>query len=336
MERLNSYERVEAALRGEMKELPLFLWRRFPGRDGESKKLAKAQLAFQRRFPSDILLVSPIYGYPALAYGAELEKGWLSTGERRVKRPIIGVVEDWEALEELDVEEERVLAMAVETVELLASAMEGEVPILQMVYSPLTICEMIGGGRLFEDLKEKLEMVREGLKTITSTMAELSRASLDAGADGVFLVNRTTRTLKANERRLAAYYDRRVLRASRRCLLRALHIHGEKTHLDLVAEEYPIEAISWTSEEPSLEEAERRFKGLLLGGLDVETLRRGERGEIKKMVEEAVDSVSWGRLILTPRCALHLSTPEESIDMVIEATAAYRRRHHSSSHRRLL
>jgi uroporphyrinogen decarboxylase len=335
---LNSYERIETALRGAgPRELSLFLWRRFPGRDGEARSLARVQLAFHKRFPSDLLKVSPIYGYPALAYGAELEPGWSPTGERRVKRPIIAEGEDWEGLDELDVQE-GVLAMAVETVERLASQLEGETPILQTIYSPLTVCEMIGGDRLLRDLKEEPKMVREGLRTIASTMAELSRASLDIGADGVFLINRTAtrRLLRVDEyRSLVATHDRRVLRASRGCLLRVLHLHGDETHF-VIAEEYPIEAINWSSKKPSLEEAARRFKGLILGGLDVKTLRKGGREEIEDRVREALSSVSEGRLVLAPGCALHLSTPVENLDTVIETVKAYRRRQRSWSQSRLL
>ena len=326
---MESYELIEAALRGEeLRRLPLLLWRRFPRGDGDAGGLARAQLAFHRRFPSDLLKVSPLYGYPALAYGAELEPGWSPTGERRVRRPLIREAEDWEALDELEVEE-GTLAMAVEAVSLIAERLQGETPILQTIYSPLTICLMIGGDRLPGDLEEEPEMVGEALRTTASTMAELSRASLDAGADGVFLINRTATEgflSQGDYRRLIAPYDRWVLRASRGCLLRVLHLHGDESLFDLVAKEYPIEALSWSSERPTLREAEERFGGLLLGGLDIERLRGGEEEEIEGMVREAVETTSWGRLILAPNCALHLSTPEENLETVLRAVRAYRRR----------
>ncbi len=325
---MDSYELLEAALRGEeIWRVPLLLWRRFPREDRDARSLARAQLNFHRRFPSDILVVSPIYGYPALAYGAELESKWSSTGERGVRRPIIAEAEDWEALDELDVEE-GVLATAVEAVSLIAERLS-ETPMLQTIYSPLTICEMIGGNRLRRDLDEEPEMVLEALRTIASTMAELSRASLDAGADGTLLIVRiaTGESLSEGEyRRRIAPYDRRVLRAARGSLLRVLHLHGEGFPLKTMVEEYPIEAINWSSRKPKLSEVEELFQGLILGGLDIERLRSSEPEEVEEMVREAVESISWGRLVLSPSCALHLSTPEENLDAVLRAAASYRRR----------
>jgi len=326
---MDSYDLLEAALRGEeIWRLPILLWRRFPRDDRDARSLAKAQLNFHRRFPSDILIVSPIYGYPALAYGAELESRWSPTGEREVRRPIIAEAEDWEALDELDVEE-GMLAMAVEAVNLIADRLQGETPILQTIYSPLTICELIGGGRLKRDLDEEPEMVLEALRTIASTMAELSRASLDAGADGVFLIIRTAvgESLGEGEyRRRIAPYDRWILGSARGCLIRAIHLHGERLPLKLVAEEYPIEAMNWSGDRPTLVEAEVLFRGLILGGLDAERLKTLKPDEVEAMVGEIVDSISWGRLILAPNCALHLSTPEENLDSLLEAAAAYRPR----------
>ncbi len=327
---MDSYELIEAALRGEeLWRQPILLWRRFPRDDRDARRLAKAQLNFHRRFPSDILIVSPIYGYPAIAYGAELESEWSPTGEREVRRPIIDEAEDWEALDELDVEE-GVLAMTLEAVGLIAERLQGETPILQTIYSPLTICELIGGERLRGDLDEEPEMVLEALRTIASTMAELSSASLDAGADGVFLIIRTATGESIGEnryRRLIAPYDRRILRAVRGSLIRVLHLHGEDLPLKPMAEEYPIEGMNWSSRKPTLKEAEELFQGLILGGLDVERLRSSEPEEVEEMTREAVEAVSWGRLILAPGCALHLSTPEENLDAVLRVVKTYGQPH---------
>ena len=323
---MNSYELIEAALRGEeIWRQPILLWRRFPRDDRDARRLAEAQLNFHRRFPSDILIVSPIYGYPAIAYGAELKSEWSPTGEREVRRPIIEEAEDWEALDELDVEE-GVLAMTLEAVELIAERLQGETPILQTIYSPLTICELIGGERLRGDLDEEPEMVLEALRTISSTMAELSSASLDAGADGILLIIRTATGESIGEnryRRLIAPYDRRILRAVRGSLIRVLHLHGEDLPLKPMAEEYPIEGMNWSSYKPTLKEAEKIFQGLILGGLDVERLRSSEPEEVEEMTRESIEAVSWGRLILAPGCALHLSTPEENLDAALRVVKTY-------------
>jgi len=310
-------------------EIPVSVWWHFPGRDLDARSLCREQLAFQERFDPDLMKVCPSGGYPSLAYGAEIEYYGSPTGAPRTKVPRIRSSEDWWTVEELDVTD-GVLGETLRAIECISAELEGRVPFVQTVFSPLTICQKIGGNRLLGDLRGDSEGVEEALGTISNTMAEFARANMDAGASGLFFATQmaTEDMLSMDEyRRFGVRYDLPILRAVRtRAFLNVVHIHGENVMFDLIAENYPADALNWHDQRtpPSLAEAHKRFEGALLGGIDERgTLLSGSEDDVEAMVKASVESVSGRRLILAPGCVVPIAAPEANLDKIIRTARSY-------------
>lgn len=318
------FDRIKAAVEGEeLDEIPVSVWWHFPERDLDAQSLCRMQLAFQRRFDPDLMKICPSGGYPSVAFGAEIEYYGSPTGAARTKVPKIRSAEDWAAIEELDVQD-GILGEMLGAVECIGEALEGRVPFIQTVFSPLTICLKIGGNRLLQDLRSESEAVEEALDVISKTMAEFARANLDAGASGLFFATQMATRDRLSEdeyRRFGMRYDLLVLKAvQRRAFFNVVHIHGENIIFDLIAENYPTDALNWHDQRtpPSLAEASTWFPGALLGGIDERNiLVKGTEGDIEAMVKDSVKSVSGRRLILAPGCVIPLEAPESNIDAVI-------------------
>lgn len=325
------FDKIKAAMRGEeLEEIPVSVWWHFPGRDLEAESLCEMQLAFQRRFDPDLMKVCPSGGYPSVAFGAEIEYYGSPTGAPRTRVNRIRSAEDWEALEELDVQD-GVLGEMLRAVECIGAGLEGSAPFIQTVFSPLTICSKIGGDRLLEDIRQESEAVEASLEVVSRTMVEFAKANMDAGASGLFFATQMATRDMLNEgeyRRFGMRYDLPILRAVRsRAFINVVHIHGVNIMFDLIAGNYPADGLNWHDQRtpPSLAEALRRFPGVLLGGVDERnTLVKGAAEDVEAMVKESVGSVSGRRLILAPGCVIPLSAPEANLDEVIRAARSYK------------
>lgn len=325
------FDKIKTAVKGEeLDEIPVSVWWHFPEGDLDARSLCRMQLAFQRRFDPDLMKVCPSGGYPSVAFGAEIEYYGSPTGAPRTKVPKIRSAEDWAALEELDVQD-GILGEMLRAVERIGEALEGRVPFIQTVFSPLTICLKIGGNRLLEDLRSESDTVEEALDVISKTMEEFARANLDAGASGLFFATQMAtldRLTEEEYRRYGMRYDLPILRAVRnRAFLNVVHIHGENIMFDLIAENYPADGLNWHDQRtpPSLAEASKRFSGALLGGIDERvTLFKGTEGDVEAMVKDSVKSVSGRRIILAPGCVIPLVAPEFNLDAVIRTAQSYK------------
>lgn len=324
------FDKIKTAIKGEdLDEIPVSVWWHFPERDLDTVNLCEMQLAFQRRFDPDLMKVCPSGGYPSVAFGAEIEYYGSPTGAPRVKSQSIRSSEDWGTLEELDVQD-GVLGEMVRATECIGDGLEGKVPFIQTVFSPLTICMKIGGDRLLEDLRSETDQVEDALEVISRTMTEFARANIDAGASGLFFATQMANLDMLTEgmyRSFGMEYDLPILRAVRsRSFINVVHIHGSNIMFDLIAENYPADGLNWHDQrtQPSLEEASRRFQGMLLGGIDeVDTLVKGTIDDVEDMVKESIRSVSGRRLILAPGCVIPLAAPKANLDAVIHTARSY-------------
>lgn len=324
------FDKIKAALRGSgLDEIPVSVWWHFPGWDLKAESLCEVQLAFQRRFDPDLMKLCPSGGYPSVAFGAEIEYYGSPTGAPRTSVHIIRSAEDWGTLEELDVQD-GVLGEMLRAVECVGNRLEGEVPFIQTVFSPLTICMKIGGERLLKDIREEPELVVDSLEVISRTMAEFARANMDAGASGLFFATQMATQDRLTEEEYRVFgmrHDLPILRAvRRRALINVVHVHGANIMFDLIARNYPADGLNWHDQRtpPGLTQASKRFTGTLLGGIDERgTLVKGKAEDVEAMVKESVLSVSGRRLILAPGCVIPLAAPEANLDAVISTARSY-------------
>ena len=136
---------------------------------------------------------------------------------------------DWTRLEVLD-PSAGVLGEQIEALRLIAKGLEGRVPFLMTVFTPLSIAaRLVPSEEMFlEHLREHPESVRQALEVVTETFVRFTNACLDVGASGLFYATTswaTTDLLTLDEyAALARPYDLRVLEAASGAEFNLLHV----------------------------------------------------------------------------------------------------------------
>ena len=338
---MDKFEKIKAAIKGEpLEEIPISLWHHFPRDDLKAELLVERAMAFQERFDSDFMKFSPSGAYPHLAFGAEVE--YYESMEEEIKalgvydgiskatKLRINSLEDWETLEEVDVNE-GILGEMLRAVKLIGERLDGRVPFIETMFSPITTCQRLAGDRWRKDFEDAPEEVSQALSVISRTMTKFSRAAIDYGASGIFLsVTPTYDWFTEDEyRRFGMRYDLPILKATKpKAFFNVVHVHGSNLMFDLVAGNYPVEGINWADKRtpPSLKEALKKFRGALIGGLnETETLLKGSPEEVEEEVLRSIEATGGRRLILAPGCVIPLNAPEANLDVAIRAARSYRR-----------
>lgn len=325
---MDHWQRTRAAIEGRpCDRVPLSLWRHFPEDDHDPRRLADRMLAWQRRWEFDLVKFMPSGTYGVEDWGAVSAYRGAPNGAREVTGPGIRGVADW-ALKRLDVTQGS-HGRQNEALASVARELDGSVPILQTVFSPLTTARKLAGERLMTDLRRHPEVLHEALETITDATIRFAQDAIACGAHGVFLATQLASHRILTDAEYAAFgrhYDLRVLRAVRGAgRINMLHAHGVDLMLSLVAD-YPVEVFNWHDRltEPGLREAAKSFPGLLAGGLNEgATLVGGSSEATRKEVLDAITQTGGRRLMIAPGCVLRVDTPDEQIEAVVQAVASH-------------
>ena len=325
MAKMTHWERVRAAMRGqETDRAPISLWRHWPVKDEFPDGLAAATLDWQRTYDWDLIKLMPPGTYGIEDWGARTVFKPNDHGVRTVVQYGVTVLAQWPTLAQLDVGQ-GYLGNQVAAVELVAEEMRDNVPILQTIFSPLTTAYKLAGDRIFADLRLHPETFKEGLQIIAQTTARFALACIRAGAHGAFFASQcdTYRLLsEAEYREFGEAFDRIVLDAIRpEAEIILAHAHGHDIMFDLIAS-YPVDAINWHDRLtwPSLAEAQERFTGLVVGGINEwGTLLKGPPEAIRAEIQEAIAQTGGQRYMVGPGCVISTETPPQHIRAAREA-----------------
>ncbi len=99
-----------------------------------------------------------------------------------------------------------------------------------------------------------------------------------------------------------------------------LHLHGENVMFELLAD-YPVQMINWHDRltAPSLKDALRKFKGIVVGGVEErELLVSGAPQAVRAQVRDAIAQTGGRRLMVGPGCVAAIAAPERNIRAVVE------------------
>lgn len=313
---MTSRQRIAAAIRGErVDRTPWALWRHFPGSDEHPESLAAATLEFQRKFEFDFVKITPAAGYLPEAWGVKLSYRENDEGTRSFDTVVIEKPEDWRRLPKLDVRA-GILGRELKAVQLIRRGLDGTVPVIETVFSPVSIASKLAGPNFAAHLREHAHLVRAGLETIAQTLIEFCSAAFDAGADGVFF---STQVAARAQAPLALEWDkpfsRTVLDAIRpRAEVIVLHIHGQQILFDELLD-LPVDIVSWPDRRtaPSLREATHRTTRALCGGLQEWTTLLSTPEAVQAQVDDAVRQTEGRGFVLGAGCVLPLSTPEPNL-----------------------
>ena len=313
-------ERVQAVLSGQEPDRPpISLWRHFPGQDETAAGLADATVAFQRRYDSDLVKLMPTGMYAVIDYGVRVAPSGDEIGTTRFASGPIHEPDDWGRLPDVS-PSARTLGAQVEAVRLVRAAIGPEIPLVQTIFSPLTMAVKAAGK--VETVTQAAERHEPALRAALSKMADdviaFGRACLEAGADGFFFATQLAARGALPDglyRRLGVPHDLHVLHALRGgawCTI--VHLHGLQPMIEL-ADEYPVDAVNWHDRDtpPSLADATRVTGRALVAGI----ARRGviATGRPEEAAAEVRDAVrqGGGRVIVAPGCVIPYQAPPENL-----------------------
>jgi uroporphyrinogen decarboxylase len=330
---VDSRSRVEAALRGEkVDRVPAAAWGHTYREEWAPDALARVTVDRQRRYGWDYVKFQPRAGCFAEAFGARYRGSNHSLrAPLEVGHPIHSHA-DWPKLPAGSAQAPS-LAEQVEALRLTVEELGPEVPVIQTVFSPITVAGYLVGRdkrRAVRDLRRDPEEVLPALEKIADTMIDFARASVEAGAAGVFYAvsgYASAGMLSRDE------YDRWLLPLDRRVLealpaqawFNVLHLCRGQLHFE-IARELPVQAVSWSIHDPGnpgLAEGRRISGKAVMGGLGQRTaLYRGTPDDVAGEVRAALAETGSEWFLLAPGCSVPPGARAENLTAMMRAAAA--------------
>ena len=322
---MTHHERVHAAFRGApVDRVPISFWQHFPQHDRDPASLADATVQYQRRFDLDFVKLMPTGMYSVMDYGVSVVPSGDEIGTTKYAAGPITRAADWARLPVAS-PQRGMLGDQVTVVRLVRQALGAGVPILQTIFSPLTMVAKMVAAPLDAVLREHEAALPAALNRLADDVVAFGLACLDAGADGFFfatqLATRTALPAGAYER-LGVTYDLKVLHALRpRSFSIVLHLHGDEPLFEL-ADRYPIDGVNWHAREtrPSLAQGLMATTRGLVGGIartaaEFESLEAAE-------ARDAIAQTDGRRLLVAPGCVIPSTAPQANLEALRRAVEA--------------
>lgn len=320
-ERMSKRERIAAALAGqEVDNVPVGFWGHVTSDPRTADEIVRETLAFQRRFDWDFVKLMPSGMYYPQALGAELTPASGPGAVNGLARSVVNGPADWATL---PVPEPATgwLAQHVESTRRVRAALGPDVPIIQTLFSPLTVAHKLSLGDTFGSyVRAHVDALHAGLDRIVDGSIAFARATLEAGADGFFFATQEATLDELTEpefAELGRQYDLRVLESlGPRAWFTILHVCRESIMHDMVGD-YPVAAINWDGHHtyPSFAQAPRVWPQALVGGLDRHAeLLHGTPAQVEAAARAAIASVGGRHVILSAGCGLPVARPDANLD----------------------
>ncbi len=307
-------ERIEASLSNRVLDRPpVALWRHFPVDDQNPQDLANAILVFQRTFDFDLVKVTPSSSYCLQDWGARDEWRGDTEGTRAYVGRVIQTPDDWARLPVLDPLKGQ-LADELDCLRMLVKEMGSQTPIIQTIFNPLSQAKnLVGGSELLVHLRQHPQALHAGLKTIAESTRRFIEAVKSTGVSGIFYAVQHAQYGLLSEAEYNIFgrpYDMQVLEPAQDMWLRLLHLHGMDVMFDLFTD-YPVNIINWHDREtaPSLSLAQKRYSGVVCGGVSRQTLVFGSPDQVRSEALEAVQATGGQRILISTGCVAPVITP---------------------------
>lgn len=342
---MNKHERVAAALTGRVADRPsVSTWRHFVDREQNAADLAAAMLEYHRTFDWDWMKINPRATYFAEAWGNTYDFGRYVSVLPTPTRVTLQSTADLERIGPID-PAGGPFGEQLDVVDRIARALDGDAPVIQTIFSPLSIVGWLAGGPagfVIPGLPESLPFLRTAIREapdlldraldgIADTLAAHARLVREAGADGIFFaivrLARDGALTRAEYERFGRPYDSRVLEAVGDAPMNVLHLCGDHVYFDAVAD-YPVHAISWNSEasgNPSFGEGAARTSAAVMGGVAEDTtLPKGTAADVTHAVDMALAATGGRRALIAAGCSVDPSTPTPNLLALRDAARAWR------------
>ena len=324
-------ERVEAALGMRVGDRPpVGAWGHTYKEEWSPGQLAAATIERARRFGWDFVKFQPRATCFAEAFGSVYEPSG-----HRLKGPVLikTAVPDSESWPGVKVVNPKALDDQVEAIGMVARELGPDVPVIQTVFSPITVAGYLVGkskSRVMRDLRKQPDVVGAVLQRIADVLVDFSARSVKAGAAGVFYAISGYASKdampEATYRELVLPTDLSVLnRLPSEAWFNVLHLCGSNLRFEL-SRDIPAKAVSWSIHNqgnPTLVEGRKISGKAVMGGLGQRaSLLYGPPPSVEAEARKAVGETGGYGLLLAPGCSVPPRARDANLAAMVSAIAA--------------
>jgi len=324
-------ERVAAAIAmGVADRPPVGAWGHTYREEWSPEALASITVERARQFGWDFVKFQPRASTFAEAFGSVYKPAG-----HRLKGPVLmsPAVSDLESWRTVELVNRKAFDDQVESIGMVARELGGDVPVIQTVFSPITVGGYLVGksqSRVVRELRKHPELVRPALEKIAEALVDFSRRSVEAGAAGIFYASSgyAGRGVMPERvyRELVLPLDVIVLsRLPPEAWFNVLHLCGSNLNFEL-AREMPTQVVSWSIHNqgnPSLAEGRRLIGRAVMGGLGQRaSLVYGPPPEVEAEARRAVAETGGLGLLLAPGCSVPPRAKDVNLAAMVSAVAA--------------
>jgi uroporphyrinogen decarboxylase len=328
---MNGRDRVEAALAmGVADRPPVGAWGHTYREEWSPEALASVTVKRARQFGWDFVKFQPRASSFAEAFGSVYKPAG-----HPFKGPVLmnAAVPDLDSWRKVELVNRKALDDQVESIGLVVHELGKDVPVIQTVFSPITVGGYLVGkssARVRRELRQHPELVRPALDRIAEALMDFSRRSVKAGAAGIFyaISGYTSKDAMAESayRETLLPYDVGVLRQlPAEAWFNVVHLCGSNLNF-MLARDFPAQAISWSVHNqgnPSLAEGKNLSGRAVMGGLGQRaSLLYGPPPEVASEARRAVAETGGRGLLLAPGCSVPPRAKDVNLAAIVTAIAA--------------
>jgi uroporphyrinogen decarboxylase len=324
---MNGRERVEAAIElGAADRAPVGAWGHTYKEEWSPDELARVTVERARKFGWDFVKFQPRATCFAEAFGSV----YRPAGHRlKGPVPVSFAVPDLDAWRTLSATNPKALSDQVESIGIAARELGPGVPVIQTVFSPITVATYLVGkskSRVVRELRKNPEVVQPALERIAEVLVDFSKRSVRAGAAGIFYAISGFASKDAMPeslyRELVLPLDVRVLeQLPPEAWFNAVHLCGSNLHFGL-SRDIPVQVVSWSVHNqgnPTLAEGHAISGRAVMGGMGQRgTLIYGPPAEVEAEARSAIAEMEGKGFLLAPGC----SVPPRARDANLAAMAS--------------
>lgn len=305
---MDKIERVRAALSGQpVDRVPASFWFHFPADQRAGQAMAKAHLRYYRAADPDFVKVMNDNDYALTGVDA------------------IRASADWRKLRPTPLLS-RPFHDQLDGLRRIADAIGDEVLLVTTIFGPYATASRTTGGIVAEHLKADPEAVSAGLAAIAESLAEFSRACIEAGAAGVYFSAQGGEADRFTREEFESYvkpHEVAVLCAAEKAggTFNVLHICGANLRLDAYAD-YPSQAVNWAPQlgNLSLPAGRDLFRRAVIGGVDQQgSIVDGTSEEIRAEVQHAISEMGTVGFMIGAGCTVPSDIPIENLVLARQA-----------------
>ena len=308
---------------------PVGAWGHTYREEWSPEELAGVTVERARQFGWDFVKFQPRATCFAEAFGSVYKPAG-----HRLKGPVLvsAAVPDLDAWRTVSATNPKALHDQVESIGMVARELGPGVPVIQTVFSPLTVAGYLVGkskSRVVRELRKNPDLVRPALDRIADVLVDFAKRSVKGARQGSSTRSPATRARTRCRRPCIGSWCCRstsvLERLPREAWFNAVHLCGSHLHFGL-ARDMPAQVVSWSVHNqgnPSLAEGRTMSGRAVMGGLGQRgSLLYGPPKEVEAEARSAIALTGGRGLLLAPGCSVPTRARDINLAAMASAVAA--------------